>query len=151
MTEKKNQFTRRQALGAMGKVAAGTVIGTAVLNTDILAETDARSTTLNFTAARYVAYLHSAPQYSWESRIFLYSNPFKFSCVLMFMKEGQTIPANTVSPDGVSATVYFPRNRYEEIRDFLRYEKPVTVTVVGTNGIATISNGEYELVGDHDM
>jgi hypothetical protein len=38
-----------------------------------------------------------------------------------------------------------------EIRDFLRYEKPIRVTVVASNGIATLSTDEYESVGNHDV
>ncbi len=38
-----------------------------------------------------------------------------------------------------------------EIRDFLRYERPVGVTIVGGNGIGTIANWQDEKPGDHDL
>ncbi len=153
MSNEKKELTRRQALSTMGKAAAATVIGAAALNTEALAisDTESRVTTISFVVGSYTAYLHSAPQYSWESRIIMFSNPMKFTYDVLFIKEGRAIPANTVDASGVYAKVHFPASRFMEVRDFLRYEKPVRVTLVGTNGIATISTNEYELIGDHDI
>ena len=114
-------------------------------------EVHAQSSTLSFLVDTYRAYYHSAPQYSWETRIYLYSADHAQYCVHFFMKDGQTIPANTVSATGNSASVYFAHSRLAEIREFLRNERPVRVTIVGSNGIATLSNEDYELVGDGDI
>lgn len=146
MSENSNKLSRREALGTLGKVLAATaVVGLAKQNAE------AQTQILDFTVEKYRAFKYSAPQYNWEARIILYDLSQSKSCSLFFMKEGQTIPPNTVAANLLSANVYFPRNCFQEIRDFLRYEKPVRITVVGSNGIATLSNEEYELVGDLDI
>jgi hypothetical protein len=144
MKENNEKLTRREALGTFGTVLAATaVVGLASQTAN------AQTTTLDFVVANYRAYLHSAPQYNWESRIYL-GDGISRTCVLYFMKDGQTIPANTIAVNLLSANVYFPRTRFAEIRDFLRYEKPLRITVV-SNGIATLGNDENELIGDLDI
>ncbi|NOT49099.1 MAG: hypothetical protein HOP17_15270 [Acidobacteria bacterium] len=146
MLEKSKEMNRREALTKFGAVAAATVVASAA-GGEVLAQ----SSTLTFVVETYRAYYYSAPQYSWENRIFLYTAGNSQSCVFYFMKEGQAIPANTVAANGLSANVYFPNGRLAEIREFLRNERPVRITVVGSNGIATLSNEDYELIGDADV
>lgn len=146
MSEKTTNLNRREALATLGKATAAAVLVTAASK-----KVNAQSTTLSFVIDTYRAYYYSAPQYSYECRIFLYSAGNAQSCILQFVKEGQTIPANTVAAGGASANVYFAHSRLPEIREFLRNERPVRVTVVGSNGIATLSNEDYELVGDGDV
>ena len=67
------------------------------------------------------------------------------------MKAGEAISANTVSTSGNSASVYFPKGRLADNRQFLRNERPVRIGINGSNGIATLSNDEYEFVGDGDV
>lgn len=144
--EKNEQLNRRQALTKLGMVTAATVIAAAASK-----NVKAQSTTLSFVIDTYRAYNYSAPQYNYECRIYLYSAGNAQTCILQFMKEGQTIPANTVAVGGASANVYFAHSRLPEIREFLRNERPVRITVVGSNGIASLGNEDYELVGDADI
>lgn len=146
MSENIEKLNRREALTKLGKAAAAAAVISAA-GSEVLGQ----SSTLSFVVDTYRAYYYSAPQYSYEARIFLYSPGLTQNCVLVFMKEGQTIPANTVAASGLSANVYFANTRLAEIREFLRNERPVRVTVVGSNGIATLSNEDYELVGDGDV
>lgn len=148
MAKDKKTYSRRDALDLIGKgVIASALAGTFLSNAQT---TEAKAyLTLDFVVKDYRVYIHSAPQYSWTSRMYLRSANGK-SCTIYFMKDGQTIPGNSVSSNGISGKIYFPHNRYEEIREFLRYEKPVRLTLVGSNGIATLSNDSYELVGDLD-
>lgn len=146
MSENKKTLSRREAIGSLGTVlATAAVVGIAT------GSADAQTQIFDLTVDKYRALIYSAPQYSWESRIILYDVSQSKSCSLFFMKDGQTIPPNTVAANLISANVYYPRARFVEIRDFLRYEKPVRITVVGSNGIASLSNDEYELVGDLDI
>ena len=146
MTEEKKKLNRREALTALGTATAAAVIVSATAK-----NVHAQSSTLSFVIDSYKAYHNAAPQYSYECRIFLYSAGFAQTCVLVFMKEGQTIPANTVAVGGNSANVYFPYSRLAEIREFIRNERPLRIAVVGSNGIATLVNEDYELVGDADL
>ena len=146
MREGKETWSRREALATLGKTAAAAVVVTAASR-----EIHAQPSTLSFVIDSYKAYHNSAPQYSYECRMFLYSQGLSQYCVLIFMKEGQAIPANTVAVGGNSASVYFPYSRLAEIREFIRNEKPLRITVVGSNGIATLMNEDYELVGDADI
>lgn len=146
MTQDVKKLTRRDALTALGTAAAAGVLMTATSR-----EVHAQASTLSFVVDSYRAYYYSAPQYSWEARINLYSADHGQQCVLYFMKDGETMPANTVSAGGNSANVYFAHGRLGEIREFLRNERPVRATIVGSNGIATLSNEDYELVGDGDI
>lgn len=147
ISEDSTRYTRRAALGTIGKAAAASVIGLAVMSKTA----QAQALNLDFAVESYRVFTYSAPQYNYESRIFLYNYAVGANCYLYFMKDGQTIPTNTVAANGLSANVYFPRNRFADIRDFLRYEKPVRITVVASNGIATLSNDHNELIGDHDI
>lgn len=146
MKEINEKLNRRQALATMGKVAAAAMV-TAAVSTEL----SAQSTTLSFVVDTYRAYYYSAPQYSWEARIYLYSVDRTQNVSLFFVKDGQTIPANTVTANGLSASVYFPNTRLADIRELLRNERPIRVTVVGSNGIASLANEDYELIGEADM
>ena len=146
LTENTEKYTRREALGSLGKVVAASAIGLAVMNKNV----QAQSLNLDFVVANYRTYLTSSTQYIWESRIFLYSGAGA-TCAIHFIKDGGAVPANSVSSNGLLAYVYFPRYRFAEIRDFLRYEKPVRITVVASNGIATLGNEYDELIGDYDI
>ena len=147
MLDRKEKLSRRDALATLGKTAAAA----AVLATAAARNVQAQSATLSFVIDTYRVYYHSAPQYDWEVRIYLYSPGMSQQCYLYFMKEGEAIPANTVAANGNSASVYFRSGRLADIRELLRNERPLRVTVNGTNGIATLSNEDYELVGDADL
>ena len=67
------------------------------------------------------------------------------------MKDENNIPANTVSADGNSGELYYPYSRMAEIREFMRNERPIRLTIVGGNGIGTLSNEKDEKPGDHDL
>ncbi len=149
MKNEKKKYTRRDVINLLGKGAVASVVGASLLGNAGNIEAKAIQT-LDFVIKDYRVYIHSAPQYSWSSRIYLRSSKGK-SCTIYFMKEGQNLPPNQVSSTGNSGKIYFSENKYSEIRDFLRYEKPVRLTVVGTNGIATLSNDNYEAVGDYDV
>lgn len=145
MASKDEKPNRREMLTALGGAAVAAAVVVSATGT-----AQAQAATLSFVVDRYKAYYYSAPQYGWEARIYLYSTGLDQSCVLYFMKDGETIPANTVAASGNSANVYFGSNRLADIREFLRNERPVRIGVMGSNGIATLSNDEYEFVGDSD-
>ena len=94
----------------------------------------------------YRVYYYSAPQYNWDVRIDLYSSGAAVG-TLLFMKQGQSIPANMVS-GGI------PRLHYS-IRDFpammsmLREEKPLFINLNETNGIGSVSTSD-EPVGEQE-
>lgn len=94
----------------------------------------------------YRVYYYSAPQYDWAVRIDLYMSA-AYVGMLLFMKEGQPIPANTIA-NGV------PRLHYS-IRDFpamiqmIREEKPLFVNLNEANGIGSISTSD-EPVGEQE-
>jgi hypothetical protein len=146
MSKNTNKLTRREALGTLGTVLAATAV---VGLTSRTAHAQVQS--ISFVIDTYQAYIRSSTQYNYDSFIFAYDTVKTRNIALYFMKDGQTIPANTVSDDLQTAKVYFPRNRFQEVKDFLRYEKPVRITVVKSNGIATLHNEDYELVGDSDI
>jgi hypothetical protein len=146
MSRNTGKLDRREVLATLGKATAAAVLVTAVGR-----EVHAQSSTLSFVIETHRAYYYAAPQYNNECRIFLYNAGLSQSCTLIFMKDGQTLPANTVAVGGNSASVHYPHFRLAEIREFLRNERPLRVTVNGTNGIATLSNEDYELVGDADI
>ena len=146
MSDRKEKLTRREALTTLGTATAAAVIVSATAKS-----MHAQSSVLSFVVDTYRAYYYSAPQYSYECRIFLYNAGLSQYCTLIFMKDGQTIPANTVAAGGNSASVHYPHFRLAEIREFLRNERPLRVSVNGGNGIATLSNEEYELIGDADV
>jgi hypothetical protein len=94
----------------------------------------------------YRVYYYSAPQYDWAVRIDLYMSA-AYVGMLLFMKEGQSIPTNTIA-NGV------PRLHYS-IRDFpamiqmIREEKPLFVNLNEANGIGSISTSD-EPVGEQE-
>jgi len=150
MTEEKKTYTRRDAVGMIGKgVAAAAVAGT-VLST--AKTTNAQSASvLDFVVKTYRAYMPSAPQYGWTAQIIIQDETRSLQCSVLFWKDEDNIPANTVEADGVSGKLYYPASRLSDIRDFLRYERPVRLTIVGGNGIGTLSNDLDENPGDHDF
>lgn len=94
----------------------------------------------------YRLYYHSAPQYNWQSRLYLY-NDGVFIGSIFFMKEGQNIPAN-IEIAG-KPRLYFPSGKYGEIMDMLRHESPLYFTLVTSNGIGTISTSD-EPIGEEE-
>jgi len=94
----------------------------------------------------YRLYYHSAPQYSWQSRLYLY-NDGAYVGNIFFMKEGQNIPAN-IEISG-KPRLYFPSSKFEEIMNVLRHEAPLYLTLVPTNGIGTISTSD-EPIGEEE-
>jgi hypothetical protein len=144
MSEETNKISRREALGTLGTVLAATAV------VGLVSETaQAQAQAFDMGVDKYVVLIYSSPLSTQDSRIKLTEATGKF-CNLYFMKAGQAIPTNTIAADLLSAKVYFPQSRYMEIRDFLRYEKPVIINV-SSNGTASIENGVYELVGDLDI
>lgn len=139
-----NDLNRREALASLGKVVAAAAV-VSVASTEAFAQSS-----LTFLVATYRAYHQSAPQYSWETRIYLYNEGASQYVILHFMKDGQTIPANTINANGLSGSVYFPATRMAEIRELLRNEKRLRLTIA-TNGIATLFNETYEPIGDADL
>jgi hypothetical protein len=145
MSEETNKISRREALGTLGTVLAATAV------VGLVSETaQAQAQSFEIGVDRYVVLVLAAPLSSSDARIRLQESATGKYCTLYFMKAGQAIPTNTVAADLLSAKVYFPQSRYMEIRDFLRYEKPVIINV-SSNGTASIENGVYELVGDLDI
>jgi len=69
----------------------------------------------------YRLYYHSAPQYQWQSRLYLYNNG-KFVGLIFFMKDGVNIPEN-VELSG-RPRLFFPALKFEEIMNVLRHEEP---------------------------
>lgn len=148
--ENKNDVSRRKALGLLGKGLTAAAVTGVVLNSN--KNVSAQSTnTLDFVIQDYRAFVQSAPQFAWTTQIIVRSPDFNQQCTIRFMKDEQNIPANTVSVDGNSGVLHYPKSRLAEIRDFLRYERPVRLTIVGSNGIATLSNDADEKPGDHDL
>ena len=94
----------------------------------------------------YRLYYHSAPQYRWQSRLYLYNNG-AFVGSIYFMKDGVDIPAN-VEVSG-NARLYFPASKFEEIMNVLRHEEPLYISVVHANGIGTISTSN-EPIGEEE-
>lgn len=144
MSETKERLNRRDALATLGKVAAAALVVPAASG-----EAFAQSN-FSFLISTYRAYHQSAPQYSWETRIYVYNEGVSQYGLLHFMKEGQALPANAISANGLSGNIYFPYSRLSEIRELLRNEKRLRLTLA-TNGIATISNETYEAIGDADI
>ena len=94
----------------------------------------------------YRLYYHSAPQYQWQSRLYLYNNG-AYTGSIFFMKEGVAIPANVEV--GGRPRLYFPASLYDEIMDILRHEKPLYIGLVPANGIGTISTSS-EPIGEEE-
>ena len=94
----------------------------------------------------YRLYYHSAPQYSWQSRLYLYNNG-GFVGSIFFMKEGVSIPANIEV--GGYPRLHFPAGKFEEIMNVLRHDKPLYIGLVPSNGIGTISTSS-EPIGEEE-
>ena len=150
-TNKENitEINRREALGLIGKGVAAAAVTGVVLNAT--KDTSAQSANvLDFVIKDYRSFMRSSNSF-WTSQIIVRSPDFNQQCSILFVKDGETIPMNTVSADGNNGMVHFPTSQTAEIREFLRYERPIRITVVGSNGIATISNDQDENPGDHDF
>lgn len=94
----------------------------------------------------YRLYYQSAPQYSWQSRLYFYNDGAYVGSVF-FMKEGENIPANAEVSG--KPRLYFPDSKFEEIMNVLRYDKPLYITLVTSNGIGTISTSN-EPIGEEE-
>ena len=94
----------------------------------------------------YRLYYQSAPQYSWQSRLYLYNDGAYVGSVF-FIKEGLNIPANVDA--GGKPRIYFPSGKFEEIMNVLRHEDPLYISLVETNGIGTISTSN-EPIGEEE-
>lgn len=94
----------------------------------------------------YRLYYHSAPQYSWQSRLYLY-NEGAYVGSVFFMKDGESIPGN-IEIAG-NPRLYFPTGKFEEIMNVLRHEAPLYITLVPSNGIGTISTSN-EPIGEEE-
>jgi len=94
----------------------------------------------------YRLYYHSAPQYQWQSRLYLYNNG-AFVGSIFFMKDGVNIPAN-IEISG-KPRLHFPAGKFEEIMNVFRYEEPLFITLVPSNGIGTICTSN-EPIGEEE-
>jgi len=94
----------------------------------------------------YRLYYHSAPQYQWRSRLYLYNNGV-FVGSIFFMKDGVNVPAN-VEIAG-NPRLHFPAGKFAEIMNVLRHEEPLYITLVPSNGIGTISTSN-EPIGEEE-
>ena len=94
----------------------------------------------------YRVYYYSAPQYDWAVRIDLYLSAANVG-TLLFMKEGQSIPANTVA-NGVPRLHYSMRD-FPAMIQMIREEKPLFVNLNEANGIGSISTSD-EPVGEQE-
>ena len=94
----------------------------------------------------YRLYYNSAPQYHWQSRLYLYNGGAYIGSVF-FMKDGVNIPEN-IEISG-RPRLHFPAVKFEEIMNILRHEKPLYITLVPSNGIGTISTSN-EPVGEEE-
>ena len=137
-------------MGMIGKSVAAAGVTGAVLSgaNEVSAQT---ATNLDFVVKDYRAYMQSAPQFQWTTQIIVRSGDFTKQCTLYFWKDEANLPANSVAADGLSGAMYYPESRLAEIRDFMRYERPIRLTIVGGNGIGTLANESDERPGDHDL
>lgn len=94
----------------------------------------------------YRLYYHSAPQYRWQSRLYLYKKG-SYVGSIYFMKDGVDIPAN-VEISG-KPKLHFHTSKFEEIMNVLRHEEPLYITLVPSNGIGTISTSN-EPIGEEE-
>jgi hypothetical protein len=94
----------------------------------------------------YRLYYQSAPQYIWQSRLYLYNGGAYVGSVF-FMKEGESIPAN-IEISG-HPRLHFPSSKFEEIMNVFRHEKPLYIGLVPSNGIGTISTSS-EPIGEEE-
>ena len=94
----------------------------------------------------YRLYYQSAPQYQWQSRLYLYHDGAYVGSIF-FMKEGVSMPEN-IEVSG-NPRLHFPASRFEELMDVLRHEEPLYISVVPSNGIGTISTSN-EPIGEEE-
>ena len=94
----------------------------------------------------YRVYYYSAPQYSWAVRIDLYMSA-AYVGTLLFMKEGQSIPANTIV-NGAPQLHYSMRD-FPAMIQMIREEKPLFVNLNEANGIGSVSTSD-EPVGEQE-
>ena len=94
----------------------------------------------------YRVYYYSAPQYDWAVRIDLYLSAANVG-TLLFMKDGQSIPANTIV-NGVPRLHYSMRD-FPAMMQMIREEKPLFVNLNEANGIGSISTSD-EPVGEQE-
>ena len=94
----------------------------------------------------YRLYYHSAPQYQWQSRLYLYNNG-AFVGSIFFMKDGVSIPDNIEV--GGHPRLHFPAGQFEEIMNVLRHDKPLYIGLVPSNRIGTISTSN-EPIGEEE-
>src|SRR2546423_4634043 len=94
----------------------------------------------------YRVYYYRAPQSNWDARMDLYSSAAAVG-TLMFMKEGQSIPANKIS--GGIPFLYYSIRDFPAMMSMLREEKPLFVNLNETNGIGSISTSD-EPVGEQE-
>ena len=94
----------------------------------------------------YTIYYQSAPQYYWQSRVYLFKNGGHVGTI-MFIKADRPIPANSLQAG--KPVINFPTGSFEEIIAILRYEKPLFITLNPANGIGTISTSK-EPIGEEE-
>jgi hypothetical protein len=94
----------------------------------------------------YRVYYYSAAQYNWSVRIDLYMSAANVG-TLLFMKEGQSIPPNTIA-NGVPRLYYSIRD-FPAMMQMIREEKPLFVNLNEANGIGSISTSD-EPVGEQE-
>jgi hypothetical protein len=94
----------------------------------------------------YRVYYYSAPQYDWAVRIDLYMSAANVG-TLLFMKEGESIPANTIA-HGVPQLHYSMRD-FPAMIQMIREEKPLFVNLNEANGIGSVSTSD-EPVGEQE-
>ena len=94
----------------------------------------------------YRLYYQSAPQYQWQSRLYLYYNGAYVGSIF-FMKDGVSIPAN-IEVAG-NPRLHLPASKFEEIMNVLRHEEPLYLALVPSNGIGTISTSN-EPIGEEE-
>ncbi|MCU0239850.1 MAG: hypothetical protein MUC29_10435 [Pyrinomonadaceae bacterium] len=146
--ENTNKISRREALGTIGTVLATTAV------VGLTSET-AEAQTQGFSCVpdKYKVFIVSAdPQLrNYNAKIILIDSVNSKRATLTFMREGVAIPTNSIGFGQTTAEIYFSASRYAELRDFLRYEKPIRVDMGGLDFHANIYSGESELIGDLDI
>ena len=95
----------------------------------------------------YRVYYQSAPQYYWQSRIYLYLGNANAGA-MFFIKEGKPIPANSADGNG-NPVINLPASSFHEIMALLWHEKPLFISLNTANGIGTVSTSN-EPIGDED-
>jgi hypothetical protein len=148
MTEETNKISRREALGTLGTVLAATAV------VGLVSET-AQAQVQGFFCVpdKYKVYIASGdPQIrNYNAKIVLIDSVNSKRAILTFMKDGVAIPTNSIGFGQTTAEIYFAADRYADLRDFLRYEKPVRVDMSGGDFHVNIYSGESELIGDLDI